>query len=359
MKCKYFLLIFSLFFFINIAKSQTGPWAKYDAKMKGEALIRESDGGYLTEIKSIVDGGGDVNWQMERSGLTPLMAAASGGKVEVVKFLLEKGADPNRKDANGRTALQRAQLAGAKEVTAFLSQLNKEPAIVTLPVDAKNQKPVTTPGVIQRLEPAKDSGNTSIVNNYIGKGWAPFGSYRVGQKVKFFIGSWKEGTIIEIGIPGDYSVKNVAPKERKYLIAREGAPNWNDWVDWGSVTGLNRDKYWTDFFIGDWRLGETMAVNTRKEGIYQRDEYSFHAAKEALVINENKTYRWKTIDRNVISGKWKPADDGAGVVLLNAYRGVDWVLRNETNAAEENIRGIQSARLTTNGKMSITAKRPL
>jgi hypothetical protein len=47
------------------------------------------------------------------------------------------------------------------------------------------------------------------------------------------------------------------------------------------------------------------------------------------------------------------------MVLLNAYRGVDWVLRNETNAAEENIRGIQSARLTTNGKMSITAKRPL
>ena len=35
------------------------------------------------------------------------------------------------------------------------------------------------------------------------------------------------------------------------------------------------------------------------------------------------------------------------------------VQRNETNAAEENIRGIEKARLTTDGKMSIKAKRRL
>ncbi len=122
---------------------------------------------------------------------------------------------------------------------------------------------------------------------------------------------------------------------------------------------MNRENFWTSFFIGDWRLGETMAVNTRTDGVYQRDEYSFHAAKEALVVNENKTYRWKTMDKKIVTGTWKAAEDGAGIILLKGYRGADWVLRNETNAAEENIRGLQSARLTTAGKMSITAKRPL
>ena len=35
------------------------------------------------------------------------------------------------------------------------------------------------------------------------------------------------------------------------------------------------------------------------------------------------------------------------------------VWRNETDAAKENIRGIESARLTKDGKMSIKAKRRL
>ena len=35
------------------------------------------------------------------------------------------------------------------------------------------------------------------------------------------------------------------------------------------------------------------------------------------------------------------------------------VWRNETNTAEENIIGIESARLTTDGKMSIKEKRRL
>ena len=353
MKCKCFLLLSFLSPFINIAIAQTGPWAKYDSKMKGEALIRESDGGYLKEIESIVEGGGDVNWQMENTGLTPLMAAASGGKLEVIKFLLKNGAKADLKDARGFTALQRAQMGGAKDVVAILSQLNKE-TIAVIPPEKKIQ--LVIPHVIPRVKQIKDGSN---INNNNVINWAPFGTYSVGQKVKFFIGSWMEGTVIEVGSPGDYYVKTVALKERKYVISREGAPNWNETVDWGSVTGLKRENYWSRFFVGDWRLGEIMAVNSRTDGLYQRDEYSFHAAKEALSVSENQTYRWKGMDGKVIAGSWKAADDGAGIILLNAYHGADWVLRNETNAAEENIRGVQSARLTTNGKMSITAKRPL
>lgn len=349
MRYRYLLLITCFLILVNVLSAQTGPWARYDNKMKGEALIRESDGGYLKEAKSIVEGGGDVNWQMPSSGLTPLMAAASGGHLEMVKFLIEKSANPNLKDNKGKTALERARAAKATEIVAFLNTLptqkNGVPTIIK-PVNTNGTK-IDSPGV------------KKTKNNIAKKSWAPFGIFSVGEKVSFFNGSWHRGTVIEVGTRGDYSRKIAVQGERKYLIGREGAPNWNDWINWGNVTGLTREKYWTDYFVGEWRLGETMAVNTRTDGTYQRDEYSFHAATEALQVNLNNTYSWKTINRKIIKGNWKPAADGAGIILLKAYQGQDWTLRNETNATEENIRGLESARLTANGKMSITAKRPL
>ncbi len=336
---------------------QTGPWARYDAKMKGEALIRESDGGYIKEAKSILEGGGDVNWQMQPSGLTALMAAAAGGHLEVVKFLIQAGANQNLKDANGRTALERARQAGAKEIVAFLSPLNKNPVPVTPP---KKQDLPAIENPVNTRTIKIDSPAVKKKNNTIGKqSWAAFGSFSVGEKVSFFNGSWHTGTVIEVGARGDYTRKMAAPGERKYLIGREGAPNWNDWIDWGRVTGPTREKYWTGYFVGEWRLGETMAVNTRTDGAYQRDEYSFYAATEALQVNLNNTFTWKTMNRKMIAGTWKPAADGAGIILLKAYQGQNWTLRNETNATEENIRGLETARLTANGKMSITAKRPI
>lgn len=331
-----------------------GPWAKYNGKMKGEALIRDSDGGYLKEVQSIVEGGGDVNWQMQGSGTTPLMAAAGGGHLDIVKFLIAKGADPKLKDINGRSALERAELAGANDVVRFLKSLGPNAA-----APLKNEAAIAPEA---KLAPANNpAADTRPVNKGTAgsKSWAPFGSYKVGDQVKFFAGGWKTGTILETGPAGDYAVKSALPKERKYLIAREGAANWNDWTDWGNVTGLTREDYWTAFFTGDWRLGETMAVNTKTEGAYQRDEYSFHSASEALTVNGNGTYKWKTIDGKVINGSWRAADDGAGIVLLKAFQGINWTVRNETNSTEENIRGLQTARLTADGKMSIKAQRPV
>lgn len=357
MRYRYVLLISCFLILVNSLKAQTGPWAKYDNKMKGEALIRESDAGYLKEVQSIVAGGGDVNWQMQPSGLTALMAAASAGHIEVVKFLIKSGANANLKDANGRTALDRAKQKGATDIVTLLNPVTNSPAPVIPP--KKQQLPPIPKPVDTNTTKITPPVVKPVKNNLLKNSWAPFGTYTVGTKVLFFNGSWHTGTVIEIGTAGDYTRKNAVPGERKYLIAREGAPNWNEWTDWGRVTGLTRENFWTDYFLGEWKLGETMAVNTRTDGSYQRDEYSFHGAAEALQVNINHTFKWKTIDRKTITGTWKPAVDGAGIILLKAYQGQDWTLRNETNSVEENIRRLQGARLTATGKMSITAKRPL
>jgi ankyrin repeat protein len=48
----------------------------------------------------------------EADGMTPLMAAAAGGHEAVVELLLERGADPARRDGQGRAAAAHARAAG-------------------------------------------------------------------------------------------------------------------------------------------------------------------------------------------------------------------------------------------------------
>jgi Ankyrin repeats (3 copies) len=48
----------------------------------------------------------------EAGGMTPLMAAAAGGHEAIVALLLECGADPARRDRQGRTAAAYARAAG-------------------------------------------------------------------------------------------------------------------------------------------------------------------------------------------------------------------------------------------------------
>jgi hypothetical protein len=74
--------------------------------------------GEIELVKKLIDYGADVN---EKSfGMTPLMVAARYNKVEIIKLLLDKGARQNDKDEKGFTALKYAQLSFAKEAESVL-----------------------------------------------------------------------------------------------------------------------------------------------------------------------------------------------------------------------------------------------
>jgi len=66
----------------------------------------------------MVEYGANVN--EKSNGMTPLMVAARYNQVEIVKFLLSKGADKREKGENGFTAQKWAEATGNKEIVELL-----------------------------------------------------------------------------------------------------------------------------------------------------------------------------------------------------------------------------------------------
>jgi len=67
-------------------------------------FIRAVEDGDLPAVSAALDGGADPDWP-DLSRRTPLMHAGKKGRVEVVKLLLEHGADVKARDMDQKTAL--------------------------------------------------------------------------------------------------------------------------------------------------------------------------------------------------------------------------------------------------------------
>ena len=76
--------------------------------------------GDIATVKKFVEYGSDVNELS--NGLTPLMLAARYNKVDILKYLMEKGADKKIKDEKGNTALKYAEFSKAQEAWDYLKQ---------------------------------------------------------------------------------------------------------------------------------------------------------------------------------------------------------------------------------------------
>src|SRR4030043_1674919 len=77
--------------------------------------------GQIDIIKFLLENGADVN--LNRVGATALhMAALYGGKTELIALLLEAGADINARTNNGETPLHYAKEAGHDDVVEYLEK---------------------------------------------------------------------------------------------------------------------------------------------------------------------------------------------------------------------------------------------
>jgi len=83
------------------------------------ALTRASENGHLEVVKYLVENGADLNrGENVGRGATALMFASQEGHIEVVKYLATKS-DINIKDYDGKTALDYAQ---STEITEYLKR---------------------------------------------------------------------------------------------------------------------------------------------------------------------------------------------------------------------------------------------
>lgn len=88
---------------------------------------QECKKGNVAEVKRLITSGKiDINKMADISGPTPLMWASSYGQLEVVKILIENGADVNMKDGANWTALTCSAKKGYDSVVKFLLEHGAE-----------------------------------------------------------------------------------------------------------------------------------------------------------------------------------------------------------------------------------------
>ncbi|WP_373002300.1 ankyrin repeat domain-containing protein [Sulfurimonas sp.] len=71
-------------------------------------------------VEYIIEQGIDVNFTQRRSKFTPLMAAASYGRLDIAKLLIKHGADQNAVDTKGFSAIDFARKMNKKSVLEIL-----------------------------------------------------------------------------------------------------------------------------------------------------------------------------------------------------------------------------------------------
>jgi len=103
----------------SVSNAPVSRPAKYMAELN-DALLKASEAGNLQIAKDCINAGADVNAKL-RTGATPLLLAVFDGHTEIVRLLLEKGADANCKfPGKNVTALMIAAQNNHIEITKLL-----------------------------------------------------------------------------------------------------------------------------------------------------------------------------------------------------------------------------------------------
>ncbi len=83
-------------------------------------LMATARRGDIARLRALLPVAGDPTAFAAPDGVTPMMAAASGGHEAAVELLLQRGSNPARRDARGRSAAAYARAAGHTHLAARL-----------------------------------------------------------------------------------------------------------------------------------------------------------------------------------------------------------------------------------------------
>ncbi|ETN75856.1 ankyrin repeat protein [Necator americanus] len=91
-----------------------------DLRNTGDRFLKEAENGNVGVLRSMLDSDPDLLSVSDEDGYTALHRAAYNNHIDVVSFLLEKGADPEARTKQGWTALHSAANWGNYEVIGRL-----------------------------------------------------------------------------------------------------------------------------------------------------------------------------------------------------------------------------------------------
>ncbi len=86
------------------------------------ALMSASNKGHTDIVRLLIEKGANINAKDDRYGRTALMSASYKGHADTIRILLNKGADVNVKDKNGKTALEHASSNGHTDIVSLLKE---------------------------------------------------------------------------------------------------------------------------------------------------------------------------------------------------------------------------------------------
>jgi ankyrin repeat protein len=122
---------------------------------KNNLLLAAKDG-HIDIVKLLIDKGADVNAKSS-NGWTALMLASETGYIDIAKLLIDKGADVNAKSSNGWTALMLASKAGHIDIVKLL---------IDKGVDVNTNRDIGTTALVS----ASGAGHIDVVKLLIDKG---------------------------------------------------------------------------------------------------------------------------------------------------------------------------------------------
>ncbi|EQC46017.1 ankyrin repeat domain-containing protein [Bacteriovorax sp. Seq25_V] len=102
---------------------------EYKNNFGATALVLASSGGDINFVKNLLNKGADPNVEFNRAKFTLLMDAAMEGNTELIRLLLAKGARVNDIDNTGMTALLYASREGHTEVVRILIENNADKSV--------------------------------------------------------------------------------------------------------------------------------------------------------------------------------------------------------------------------------------
>ncbi len=107
---------------------------------RGSAMHAAASSGKMDILKKLILRGGDVNLHQANNGDTPLMAAASWHRISMIEALLTAGADINARNQKGETVLYRSIQPGVdRPLVEMLLEKGADPTIA----NGENITPIT------------------------------------------------------------------------------------------------------------------------------------------------------------------------------------------------------------------------